>query len=193
MVRTRVGYSGGTKNNPTYRNLGDHTETVQVDYDPAQISYEELLRLFWASHYPGASPWSRQYMAAVFYHDEEQRRVAEQSKERVAARLQAKVCTRILPASEFYLAEDYHQKYYLRQVPLLERELLAIYPDLKDCVGSTLAARVNGYAAGYGTLAALREELESLGLSSAGKMWLLQKVAASDRGKAALGCPIPNK
>ncbi len=67
MVRTRVGYAGGTKRNPTYYNLGDHTETIQIDYDPTYVSYRELLDIFWESHDPAARPWSRQYMAVVFY------------------------------------------------------------------------------------------------------------------------------
>ena len=68
MIRTRVGYAGGTTNNPTYRALGDHAETIQVDYDPTQISYEELLEAFWTSHSPTSRPWSRQYASIIFYH-----------------------------------------------------------------------------------------------------------------------------
>ncbi|MDZ7761250.1 MAG: peptide-methionine (S)-S-oxide reductase [Desulfovermiculus sp.] len=68
MVRTRVGYSGGKKPNPTYHDLGDHTETLQVDYDPEAVSYPKLLEVFWESHSPEQSALSRQYMAAVFYH-----------------------------------------------------------------------------------------------------------------------------
>jgi peptide methionine sulfoxide reductase MsrA len=61
-----VGYAGGMKKNPTYRSLGDHTETVQIDFDPSVIPYGELLAVFWESHEPGSSTWSRQYMNAVF-------------------------------------------------------------------------------------------------------------------------------
>jgi len=70
VVRTRVGYTGGSTKNPTYHSLGDHTETVQIDYDPTQISFEELLDVFWDSHRPTQRAWSRQYMAAVFFHNE---------------------------------------------------------------------------------------------------------------------------
>ena len=77
MIRTRVGYTGGTLENPTYHHLGDHTESVQVDYDPARIDYAALLDAFWQGHNPAASSFSRQYMAAVFYHDETQRQLAK--------------------------------------------------------------------------------------------------------------------
>ena len=58
MRRTRVGYSGGTRENPTYTALGDHTETLQIDFDPSVVSYRDLLAIFWAGHDPSAKPWS---------------------------------------------------------------------------------------------------------------------------------------
>ena len=76
MIRTRVGYTGGNKENPTYRTLGDHTESIEVDYDPGIISYADLLKVFWRSHDPGSRSWSRQYIAAIFYHNEEQKKQA---------------------------------------------------------------------------------------------------------------------
>ena len=76
MVRTRVGYAGGLMDAPTYRNIGDHTETVQVDYDPRQISYAQLLDIFWKSHQPTRSSWSEQYKNAIFYHNEDQEKIA---------------------------------------------------------------------------------------------------------------------
>ena len=106
MIRTRVGYAGGTMKNPTYHNLGDHTETIQIDYDPTQISYEELLDVFWDSHNPTSRPWSRQYMSIVFYHDEEQKRSAIETRDREGSRREGVIFTEIVPASQFYLAED---------------------------------------------------------------------------------------
>ena len=82
MIRTRVGYAGGAKENPTYHNLGDHTETLQIDYDSSKISYEKLLELFWEEHDPTSRSWSRQYKAVVFYHDEEQKRLAIAGRDR---------------------------------------------------------------------------------------------------------------
>ena len=67
MVRTRVGYTGGTDDSPTYERLGDHTESVEIEYDPSRLSYQELLDIFWASHTPTLEPYARQYMPAIFY------------------------------------------------------------------------------------------------------------------------------
>ena len=79
-MRTRVGYAGGSKPNPTYRDLGDHSETVQIDYDPSKISYQELLAIFWDTHNPGSRPYSRQYASIVFPHDAEQENLAMEAK-----------------------------------------------------------------------------------------------------------------
>jgi peptide-methionine (S)-S-oxide reductase len=181
VVRTRVGYAGGTTKNPTYYNLSDHTETIQIDYDTAQISYEELLDVFWDSHNPAQRPWSRQYMSIVFYHNDEQKRLAMETRDREAARIQDEIFTEIVPASEFYLAEAYHQKYRLRQVPDLMQEFSVMYPADEDFVASTAAARVNGYLGGYGTVKALQTELSSLGLSPEGSQKLLDIVSALER------------
>ena len=173
MIRTRVGYAGGTTKNPTYYDLGDHSETIQIDYDPKQISYEELLEVFWDSHNPAAQPWSRQYMSIIFYHNEEQKNLALATKQREESRLE-KVFTEVLPFSEFYLAEDYHQKYYLQQEPELIKEFAAIYPDISKLIGSTAAARVNGYIGGHGKPESLQEQLNSFGLSPIGNEKMLQ-------------------
>jgi len=171
-----VGYTGGTKDNPTYYALGDHTETVQIDYDPAKISYGELLDIFWSSHNPTARSWSQQYKAAIFYHDEKQEKLAMETRAR-EEKVKGRIYTEILPATEFYLAEDYHQKYYLQNVPPLAVEFNAIYPDGEDFINSTAVARVNGYLGGYGSLAQLEEELSSLGLSPASEKRLLELVS----------------
>jgi peptide-methionine (S)-S-oxide reductase len=153
------------KKNPTYHALGDHTETIQVDYDPAAISYEELLDVFWDSHNAASPAWSRQYMSIIFSHDDEQKRLASESREREAARTKSRIVTEIRPAGEFFRAEGYHQKYRLRLERELLREFTAIYPLERDFVDSTAVARVNGYLDGYGTLADLQAELPGLGLS----------------------------
>ena len=176
MVRTRVGYSGGSTEDPTYHNLGDHSETIQIDYDPNQISYEDLLNVFWSSHNPSTPSWSRQYASVIFYHDEEQRQLAEASQEQYQAQCGCQVYTEIVPAAMFYLAEDYHQKYFLRQWPDFFAEFMAIYPDPIDFVNSTAVARVNGYLAGYGTSDNLSVELLDLGLSTRARAELLDIV-----------------
>lgn len=187
MVRTRVGYAGGTKQNPTYHNLGDHSETVQMDYNPAVISYEQLLDVFWDSHDPTSPSWSRQYMTAVFYHTDEQKKLAEASKAREEARIKGRIVTKILPAGQFTRAEGYHQKYGLRQERDLVRELSAIYPKETDFTDSTAAARINAYLDGYGTLNELQEELPGFGLSpQAGKE--LTTVVSKRKGRT--GCRL---
>jgi len=188
VVHTRVGYAGGNSDDPTYYNLDGHSETIQIDYDPSKVTYEQLLEVFWDSHHPTAQPWSRQYMSIVFYHNDEQRQMANSSKEREEARLGRNIVTELIPFSGFYLAEDYHQKYYLRQEPVLVKELSAIYPDNSDFMDSTAVARVNGYVGGYGTSETLEKDLNSLGLSEAGQMRL---VKIADRGLIP-GCPLPN-
>jgi len=121
VVRTRVGYSGGTTFAPTYHRLGDHTETIQIDYDPAVISYRELLDEFLRSHTPTHPAHSVQYRSAVFYRTEDERRAADEA----IARLQAvvgPVYTAVEPFRTFHLAEDYHQKYYFKQWSGRERQ-----------------------------------------------------------------------
>ena len=169
MVRTRVGYAGGAKENPTYHDLGDHTETLEIDFDPAVISYEKIMDLFWTAHNPCAESWSRQYMSAVFVRDEEQRRIATEVRDRVAKDLKDPVTTPILPLARFWIAEDYHQKYRLRHDRLLMRELKAYYPDDRDFVNSTVAARLNGRLDGEGDPAVLDREIGSYGLSEDGR------------------------
>ena len=166
MVSTRVGYAGGRKKDPTYHAIGDHAETIQIDFDPSVISYGELLDLFWRSHDPTRKPWSRQYMSAVFVHDEEQRRQVEDTARAVAENRGRPVETEILPFNDFTLAEDYHQKYQLRRLSKVERELEAIYPDLDDFVRSTAATRINALVGGSGTTEELEQIAAELGLSA---------------------------
>lgn len=187
-----MGYAGGTRQHPTYRNLGDHTETIEIDFDPAVISYEQLLDIFWRSHQPSQPTWSRQYRAVIFYHGERQKALAMKTRDQVAARLHGPVATEILPAGPFTLAEGYHQKYYLRQRPDLLTEFEAIYPTPEALAGSTAAARVNGYLAGYGDPAALRANLDDLGLSPNSRRKLVDLVRATAH-RSGPGCPVPGK
>ncbi len=165
MVRTRVGYAGGTRPNPTYRSLGDHTEVVEVTFDPARVRYADLLRVFWDSHDPTARAWSRQYRSVILYSTEAQRREAEASRDREAARLGRPVRTAIEPLAAFTPAEDYHQKYYLQQDPGLLMELRDAYPRFEDLVRSTVAARLNGLLGGNGSVELVRAEIDRYGLS----------------------------
>ena len=121
VLATISGYAGGKKKNPTYEEVSSgttgHTEVVQVTYDPKKISYSKLLEVFWRNIDP-LTPNRQfcdagsQYRAAIFYHDESQKRLAEASKQAVAKRFKKPIVTEIVPAGEFYPAEDYHQDYY---------------------------------------------------------------------------------
>jgi peptide-methionine (S)-S-oxide reductase len=174
VYRTRVGYSGGNKVNPSYYNLGDHSETVQVDFNPAEISYADLLNIFWDEHDPELAHLSRQYMSIVFFHDSEQQKEALRSKETLQQSKTLQIRTEIRPFSVFYLAEDYHQKYYLQSTPEIMKEFRSFYHFDEDFRNSTAAARVNGYIAGYGTLIGLQSQLADLGLSESGRNLMLE-------------------
>lgn len=122
VVNTTVGYTGGNIKNPTYEQVctdkTGHAEAVQVEYDPNKISYEQLLDVFWQSHDPTTKnrqgpDVGSQYRSAIFFHDEEQENLAKRSKEKLQAsgHYQQPIVTEILPATIFYPAETYHQRY----------------------------------------------------------------------------------
>jgi peptide-methionine (S)-S-oxide reductase len=157
-----VGYAGGEKENPTYHQLGDHTETLQIDYDPDLVTYSQLLDIFWESHNPTLRAHSRQYRSVIFHHDSHQEQLARQSKAQREAATNKTIHTSIEPFTRFYPAEDYHQKYYLQNTPFLLRDIENNYADFHEFVHSTSAARLNGYAAGYNSAS---PQLQSLGLS----------------------------
>jgi peptide-methionine (S)-S-oxide reductase len=117
-----VGYLGGTLANPTYKDVctgkTGHAEVVQVEYDPSAVTYDQLLDVFWENHDPTTlnrqgPDVGTQYRSAIFYHTPEQERAAKASKSRLEAsgKLRRPVVTEITPASTFYPAEDYHQRY----------------------------------------------------------------------------------
>ena len=169
VIRTRVGYTGGSTKHPTYYNLADHTETVQLDFDPAKVTYEALVETFFASHNATRQAMKRQYMSAIFVHDEEQATVAHSVMQRWQESSRASIQTLVMPAADFYLAEDYHQKYALQRDRVLMGEYRAIYPDIWDLVASTAATHVNAYLYGCGSGDRLRAELDRLGLSEAAR------------------------
>lgn len=172
VIRTRVGYAGGTKHNPSYHDLGSHTETVQIDYDPSVVSYADLLDVFWRNHNPTVAKYKPQYISLILFHNEAQRQLAEQGKSQQTETLGKSVVTEIAPLRAFYIAEDYHQKYALRQFPDVLHEFTAIYPQPDDFINSTAVARANGYANGFGSREVFETELDDYGLTSRGKMAL---------------------
>ena len=123
VISTRVGYTGGKPANPTYEDVctdsTGHAEAVEVDYDPAKLSYDKLLEVFWENHDPTqlnrqGPDWGTQYRSAIFFHDPQQEAAAFASKEKLgkSGRYRKPVVTQIVPAVAFYPAEDYHQQYW---------------------------------------------------------------------------------
>lgn len=123
VLSTQVGYTGGSKENPTYEEVSSgstgHREAIEVTYDPDRISYEKLLDVFWRNIDPLDSRGQfcdkgQQYTSAIFTRGENQKRIARESKEKLArsGKLKGPIVTEILDASEFYPAEEYHQDYY---------------------------------------------------------------------------------
>jgi peptide-methionine (S)-S-oxide reductase len=117
---TAVGYSGGHLATPTYKDVCSgktgHAEVVQVEFDPSQVSYDDLLHVVWEEHDPTTlnrqgPDVGAQYRSAIFFHSPEQEAAAKASKERQQSRFKNKIVTEITPASEFWPAEDYHQQY----------------------------------------------------------------------------------
>jgi len=122
VVSTSVGYTGGTMENPTYKDVctgrTGHAESVQVEYDPSKVSYDELLDVFWSIHDPTTldrqgPDFGNQYRSAIFYHNDKQKSMAIASKEKLqnSGKYKNDIVTEITPASTFYMAEDYHQQY----------------------------------------------------------------------------------
>ena len=123
VIKTTVGYCGGTEPNPTYELVGSektkYRESIEIVYDPAKISYEQLLDIYWKQIDPTQSDGQftdvgPSYRAAVFYGNDEEKSIAEASKEKLArsGKFKKAVVTELLPAMKFWPAEDYHQKYY---------------------------------------------------------------------------------
>ncbi|WP_276255583.1 peptide-methionine (S)-S-oxide reductase MsrA [Halomontanus rarus] len=148
VVRTRVGYAGGTEPDPSYYALGDHTEVVQVEYDPDELSYDDLLDVFWANHGWSSPAPKRQYRSVVLAHNDEQFETARRRREALEERTGRSAATEIEPLEDLTLAEDYHQKYELRSTPVVGDELEELYGDA--FVDSTVVARLNGFVAGHG-------------------------------------------
>jgi peptide-methionine (S)-S-oxide reductase len=121
VVRTSVGYTGGTTTDPNYKRVCSgrtgHAESVDVWFDPSVVSYDDLLHTFWSIHNPTTRDrqgwdFGSQYRSAIFFHDPEQERLALASRDEHQGALKRTIVTEIVPAPEFYAAEEYHQRYY---------------------------------------------------------------------------------
>jgi len=135
-----------------------------MEFDPTVITYEELLRIFWQSHDASSDPYSRQYMSAVFPMNKDQEAVVEKVKSELEKKAGYAFQTAVIPLEKFYLAEEYHQKYYMQARTGFLQYFQTFYPDAQGWINSTAATRVNGYWAGYGSKSQLMEEKDRLGL-----------------------------
>lgn len=120
VTRTAAGYTGGATGSPTYEQVCSdrtgHAEAVLVEFDPARVTYEELVEAFWKMHDPTqvnrqGPDYGSQYRTEIFFHDPEQEKIATASKERTEERIGRNIATKITPAGKFWEAEDYHQQY----------------------------------------------------------------------------------
>ena len=166
MAKTEVGFSEGA-------------EVVQLQFDPTVISYEALLEFFWASHDPTARN-SRLYQNGVFTHNPQQVRLALQSKKALEKRLKRSVHSSIESAN-FSPARDSEQKYFLRQNSRLWSELSRVFPNPKALANSAVAAKVNGYLAGYGDQEQFQRYRNQLGLSQESLRFLQKRVPRKAR------------
>jgi len=163
VIRTRVGYAGGTLDHPTYRQLGDHTETVEIDFDTRYVSLENMLNVFWSNHNPfNINEYKgRQYQSLVLYRGQIQQNVIQNVMNMRVEQGKGKPDTEIAPFNRFYLAEDRHQKYYLKRYPDAIDKLSILFPSAQELTNASLAARLNGLAKGYTNLHTILDEIRT--------------------------------
>ncbi|MFW5897931.1 MAG: peptide-methionine (R)-S-oxide reductase MsrB [Halanaerobium sp.] len=174
VVRTRVGYAGGTTENPTYEMIGDHTETIEIDYDPEVISYRELLEIFFDSHNPYSQAYSRQYASLILYNNSEQEETARAVKEELEAESGREIKTEIKELDRFYLAEDYHQKFRLQQ-QVAFRDHYLDQMSMQEFINSPAVTKVSGYITGNGERDNIIQNIGELGLTTELQERLLEK------------------
>lgn len=191
VVRTRCGYSGGKADSPNYHDLKDHTETLQIQFDPKIVSYRRLLEIFWESH-DYVTPIKTQYKSAIYYLTAEQKAVAEETRDLVIQgklgqpKLHGqKILTSIEAATALHVAEIYHQKYTLQCNAEVIKHLK--FENRSKITDSILATRLNGYLAGYGNLQVFLNEVDEWVLPFHVKLHLLRVVS---RGKIDKVVPI---
>jgi hypothetical protein len=141
-------------------------ETIQIDYDPEKISYTNLLQVFFSNHNPTWPSPIRQYASAIFFHDEEQEHLAKGAMKDVGKKYGKKISTELVSYTGFTRAEDYHQKYYLRNTRTLMDQYKDRFPNEDAFTDSTAVTRVNSYIGGNGSSEQLEKEKNELGISA---------------------------
>ena len=157
--------------------MGDHSETLQIEFDPELITYEKLLSLFWKAHDPTWSSQSRQYRAALFYHGKSRRGLRWNPERGSRQGMAGKSARMFFPFRTFTGPRTTTRNTICRQDRILMGDFRAIYPEVRAFTDSTAAARVNGYLAGYGSRTALQHDLDLLRLSPEGRKRLLDSVS----------------
>lgn len=157
-----MGYAGGAEPSPTYHDLGGHTEAVEVTFDPARVSYDELLDVYWNSFPFSIPPGPSRVRTAVFARGDDQLATAEASKRRLERRTGERVTVEIVAGGDFWPAERMHQKFHLQRVyPDLVSDLAG--GDVDAFLSSGAAARLNAYVSGFVDASAVREAAADLG------------------------------
>lgn len=155
--------------------MGDHTETIEIDFNPEIMTFEEILHVFWKNHNPNRGGYrGRQYLSLLLYHDEKQKELIGKVKQELE--LKAEIQTEITGYSGFTLAEERHQKYYLQRYPNAMEKLHFLYPSAQTFVDSTLVARLNGFVKGYGTLTSIKEEIKNWNINENSQRRLLDVI-----------------
>ena len=163
VIRTCVGYAGGTTAAPTYDAIGDHIETVWVEYDATRVDYTDLLLLFWASHDPTRAPFKRQYQPALFPQTNSQAEQARASRT-AREREEGTLTTEVIEEASFHRAEPYHQNYKLRRHAVLCDAVRQMYPTEEAFIDAPSATLVNGYVGGHRAPRHLDDDLPQLSL-----------------------------
>lgn len=159
---TRVGFAGGTSTSPTYRKMGNHTETIEIDFDPNVISLNDLLRIFWENHYPNRDEYKgRQYISLLLFRTDGQKEIINEVKQEMEIILGEPIETEIKQFTGFSLAEMRHQKYYLKRYPKALDQLSHLYSNEEELIHSSFAARINGFVKGFITKDELLKDLNT--------------------------------
>lgn len=166
-----MGYAGGTTPSPTYKQMGDHTECLQIDYDPTLITFEEITRHFWSSHNSNRGNYKgRQYLSIFLYQDIDQKDAIKKIKTEIQTKNSQIIGTEIAPLDHFTIAEERHQKYYLKRYSNATQKLREHFLTEVAFTNATLVARLNSFVKGYGTLSSLKEEIMQWDREEAGKV-----------------------
>lgn len=179
VISTVVGYAGGTSPNPTYREIDDYTETVEIIFDPQLLSLESLLHTFWKNHDATKNRFykERQYISLVVFQNSQQQQKAEKIKKIEEERQGKEIQTEFQIATPFYPAEDYHQKYFLRRFKEATKKVQSLFSDEEGFIRSTISARLNGFIRENISLPDVKEEIKTWGLSEEDLMELQEMIA----------------